>query len=63
MASAPPRALKCPLCHRDVAPAPTPGANDSERARGLFIEHVTGHHQASELDALLHLAEALRRAG
>lgn len=56
--------LACPLCRREVAPAPaTSSAKDTEQARAIFVKHVTGHHQASELDALLHFAEALRRAG
>ena len=59
-----PRALACPLCRRDVAPAPAAAnATDTERSRTLFIKHVTEHHHASELDALLHFAEALRRIG
>jgi len=64
MPANPPRALVCPLCRREVAPAPAQGALvETERARTLFVQHATGHHQASELDALLHFAEALRRAG
>ncbi|MBS2029958.1 MAG: hypothetical protein JST54_18800 [Deltaproteobacteria bacterium] len=55
-------ALKCPVCHRDVAPMPIEGiAEQALQARDLFIRHADRQHGVGELDALMFYAEALRR--
>jgi hypothetical protein len=54
--------LRCPVCHREVALAPTAGdETDAQRARDLFVEHAELLHGASEMDGLLFYAEAVRR--
>ena len=55
-------ALKCPVCHREIAPVPGPGVeSEALKARDLFIRHADRQHGVGELEGLLHYAEALRR--
>jgi hypothetical protein len=55
--------LKCPVCNRDVVPAPLSHSEaDAEKARERFVNHAREVHHTSDLQALLYFAEALRRA-